>query len=152
MTRCSYGCVIFSGLTSESNSSPVRCFSKAAGAPHIRVLCECVGVRTSASLAGINACAFVISSRMRHLLRLNQRIKLLTRKMLQLQRRLAQTRMLDMSHVRNLRRLVISHLRSKRRNQHERILNVEVYLGAIDLNALDHVFHIAMTRSEERRV
>src|ERR1017187_6990133 len=84
--------------------------------------------------------------RMRHLLRFNQRIKFLTRKMFQLQSRLAQTRMLDMSHVRNLRRLVISHLRSKRRNQHQRILNVEVHLGAIAFNALDHVFHVHMTR------
>jgi|SRR5271166_774519 len=59
------------------------------------------------------------SLRMRHLLRLDQRIEFLTGKMLELQRGLAQARVLDVRRVRNLRRLVVSHFRSERRDQHQ---------------------------------
>src|ERR1700687_6408096 len=60
--------------------------------------------------------------RMRHLLRLDELIKFLARKMPQLHRRLAQAAVLDVRRVRNLRRLVVFHLLWARGDRHQAIL------------------------------
>ena len=64
--------------------------------------------------------------------------------MFQLHRRLAQAGVLDVRGVRYLRGLVVSHFRSQRRDQHQRILHIPVHLGAIDFDAFDHVLDIAV--------
>src|ERR1700720_2214367 len=84
------------------------------------------------------------SLRPRHLLRPHQLIKLLPRKMPELQCGLAQADVFHMRGMGDLRGRVVSHLRRERGYEHERVLHVPVQFGAIDLNAFDHVLHVSV--------
>ena len=59
--------------------------------------------------------------------------------------------MLHMRRVRNLRRVVIPHLRSQRRHQHQRILHIPLHLRPIHFNPLDHVLDISMASVRHQR-
>src|SRR5260370_32434552 len=80
----------------------------------------------------------------RHLLRPHPLIKLLPRKMPELQCGLAQADVFHMRGMGDLRGLVVSHLRRQRGYEHQRVLHVPVQFGAIDLNAFDHVLHVSV--------
>ncbi len=53
--------------------------------------------------------------------------------------------------VGDLRGFVVSNFRGQRRDQHQRVLDVPINLGAIHLDSLDHVLDVAMAGVSEQR-
>src|SRR3982075_2219683 len=69
----------------------------------------------------------------------------------ELQRGLAQADVLYVRRVSNLGGLVVSNLRSQRCHQHQGVLHIPIHLGAINLDAFDHVLDVSVARVCDQR-